>query len=196
MRTARASARLLVVFLITLLPVQVAALPIATRHDPRTPPPAPVAAPTVRLPSVRLVDDAQPPPDPCADYDALEAGHGEPTRQDTFNHEDARGYARWRMACVYHLGGGDPAHPVRGTYACLDDIWTEESGWYHLADGPNGPAGNTWGIPQAYPGDKMAADGPDWKTNPRVQVRWGLGYLWGTYWSKGRSTPHGCHAGY
>ncbi|MGO7983352.1 hypothetical protein ACC691_36485, partial [Rhizobium johnstonii] len=33
------------------------------------------------------------------------------------------------------------------------------------------------GIPQSLPGEKMATVGPDWATNARTQIIWGLGYL-------------------
>lgn len=128
---------------------------------------------------------AEPRPNPCYDYTDLEAGHAAPDRQGVFNHLDARGYARWRMACVYGWGTAQ--------YDCLDRLWTAESGWYHHADGPNGPAGNTWGIPQAYPGTKMATFGADWRDNPRTQVKWGLEYIAGRYRTP---TGTGCTAGY
>ena len=47
------------------------------------------------------------------------------------------------------------------------------------AGNPNG----SYGIPQAYPGSKMAAAGADWRTNPMTQVRWGLRYVNGRYGS-------------
>jgi hypothetical protein len=39
----------------------------------------------------------------------------------------------------------------------------------------------TYGIPQASPGAKMAAAGPDWLTNPQTQIRWGENYIRGQY---------------
>jgi hypothetical protein len=58
--------------------------------------------------------------------------------------------------------------------SCLDSLWTHESGWNHRAQNPSSGA---YGIPQALPGDKMAAYGDDWRTNPATQIRWGLDYL-------------------
>src|SRR5690348_4249617 len=36
-------------------------------------------------------------------------------------------------------------------------------------------------IPQANPGTKMATAGPDWRTNPQTQIRWGEDYIQRTY---------------
>ncbi|WP_319682781.1 transglycosylase SLT domain-containing protein [Streptomyces sp. AK02-01A] len=59
-------------------------------------------------------------------------------------------------------------------YRCLNRLWTRESGWNHRAGNPRSGA---YGIPQAYPAHKMASAGPDWRTNPRTQIRWGLKYI-------------------
>ena len=64
-------------------------------------------------------------------------------------------------------------------FACLVSLWNKESGWNAHAGRVNGP----YGIPQAYPGTKMAAAGGDWLNDHRVQIRWGIGYIagrWGT----------------
>ncbi|PRY66928.1 hypothetical protein B0I08_1089 [Glaciihabitans tibetensis] len=68
-------------------------------------------------------------------------------------------------------------------YDCLVSLWTKESGWNHLAENKSSGA---YGIPQSYPGNKMASAGADWKTNPATQIRWGIGYIAGRY-----STPCG-----
>ena len=47
-----------------------------------------------------------------------------------------------------------------------------------------GPVGNperAYGIPQADPGSKMAAEGSDWRTNPQTQIRWGEDYIQSRY---------------
>ena len=62
-------------------------------------------------------------------------------------------------------------------FSCLDDLWTQESGWNPLAENASG----AYGIPQALPGSKMASAGPDWQTNPTTQIKWGLGYIKSTY---------------
>jgi len=58
--------------------------------------------------------------------------------------------------------------------ACLDSLWTRESGWrVHASNSRTG----AYGIPQAVPGSKMSAYGADWRTNPVTQIQWGLGYI-------------------
>lgn len=63
-------------------------------------------------------------------------------------------------------------------FACLDKLWTKESGW--RVDATNRSSG-AYGIPQAYPGTKLATAGADWQTNPATQITWGLGYIAGRY---------------
>lgn len=63
-------------------------------------------------------------------------------------------------------------------FACLDALWTRESGW--RVDAQNRSSG-AYGIPQALPGSKMASAGADWQTNPATQIAWGLGYIAGRY---------------
>jgi hypothetical protein len=60
---------------------------------------------------------------------------------------------------------------------CLLPLWNQESGWRYNAENASG----AYGIPQALPGYKMASAGADWQTNPATQIRWGLGYIQGTY---------------
>lgn len=38
-----------------------------------------------------------------------------------------------------------------------------------------------YGIPQALPGEKMASEGADWKTNPVTQIKWMIKYVNGRY---------------
>jgi flagellar biosynthesis GTPase FlhF len=59
-------------------------------------------------------------------------------------------------------------------FSCLDSLWTKESRWSVSADNPTSTA---YGIPQALPGNRMAAYGKDWRTNPVVQIKWGLDYI-------------------
>jgi hypothetical protein len=59
-------------------------------------------------------------------------------------------------------------------FSCLRSLWQRESGWKVRADNPSSSA---YGIPQALPGAKMASAGPDWRTNPVTQIRWGLDYI-------------------
>lgn len=65
-------------------------------------------------------------------------------------------------------------------WPCLDELWSRESGWNHLAENPSSGA---YGIPQALPGSKMATAGGDWASNPATQIKWGLGYIAGRYGS-------------
>lgn len=65
-------------------------------------------------------------------------------------------------------------------FSCLSNLWQRESGWNPKAHNKSSGA---YGIPQALPGSKM---GKGWKTDAKVQVRWGLKYIKGRY-----STPCG-----
>jgi hypothetical protein len=72
-------------------------------------------------------------------------------------------------------------------FGCLVSLWKTESGWNLYASNPSSGA---YGIPQALPGAKMAAAGPDWQTNPATQIRWGLGYIKSTYGSPCAAEAH------
>ena len=61
----------------------------------------------------------------------------------------------------------------------LVQMWNRESGWNSRAANPSG----AYGIPQSMPGSKMASAGSDWATNPRTQIKWGLGYIKSRYGS-------------
>ncbi len=77
----------------------------------------------------------------------------------------AKSFARTALA---RFGWGQDQFPA------LDALWTGESGWnYRIANKSSG----AYGIPQALPGEKMASQGPDWRTNPATQILWGLGYI-------------------
>lgn len=64
-------------------------------------------------------------------------------------------------------------------FSCLVQMWNRESRWTTTAANSAG----AYGIPQALPGSKMASVGPDWQTNPRTQIIWGLGYIKSRYGS-------------
>jgi hypothetical protein len=64
-------------------------------------------------------------------------------------------------------------------FTCLVNLWNRESGWNTHAYNPSG----AYGIPQALPGSKMASFGGDWQNDYRVQIRWGLSYIKGSYGS-------------
>jgi hypothetical protein len=72
-------------------------------------------------------------------------------------------------------------------FNCLDRLWTRESGWNHRARNRYSGA---YGIPQALPGGKMRSAGRDWRTNPRTQISWGLGYIKHRYGSPCRAWRH------
>jgi len=65
-------------------------------------------------------------------------------------------------------------------FPCLYRLWMQESSW--RADALN-PDSGAYGIPQSLPADKMAAAGPDWRTNGDTQIDWGLSYIQGSYGS-------------
>lgn len=72
------------------------------------------------------------------------------------------------------------AHGWAGSeFSCLVSLWNRESGWNAHAANPSG----AYGIPQALPGSKMAADGGDWQNSYQTQITWGLGYISGSYGS-------------
>jgi hypothetical protein len=62
-------------------------------------------------------------------------------------------------------------------FTCLVMLWDRESGWNSHAENSSSGA---YGIPQALPGSKM---GVGWNTDYKVQIRWGLGYIAGSYGS-------------
>jgi len=79
---------------------------------------------------------------------------------------DPRDIARQIMANKYSWG--------EDQFSCYNSIIMRESKWIVSADNPHSSA---FGIPQALPGNKMAAFGADWRTNPATQIRWGLDYV-------------------
>lgn len=63
-------------------------------------------------------------------------------------------------------------------YSCLLQLWTHESGWRVNAYNSSSAA---YGIPQAWPGQKMATFGSDWMTSYVTQINWGLDYIKRSY---------------
>jgi len=61
---------------------------------------------------------------------------------------------------------------------CLYNLWMRESGWNVYAENT---ASGAYGIPQAYPGNKMSSVASDWQTDPTTQIKWGLGYIAARY---------------
>lgn len=63
---------------------------------------------------------------------------------------------------------------------CLATIidWETAGTWDPTIDfgGGHGNVHEAYGLPQANPGTKMASAGPDWRTDPRTQIEWMIGY--------------------
>lgn len=78
------------------------------------------------------------------------------------------------IGCTMTLEAGWDMNEV----GCLISLWDKESGWDESAYNSGSGA---YGIPQSLPGDKMAANGDDWETNPATQIAWGLDYIDGRY---------------
>jgi hypothetical protein len=81
----------------------------------------------------------------------------------------------------------------RSQFPPLQALWNQESGWRWNA---TNPISGAYGIPQSLPALKMAAAGPDWRTNPATQIRWGLGYIRGRYGSPAAAEAHELTAGW
>lgn len=62
-------------------------------------------------------------------------------------------------------------------FLCAHVLWDRESHWNVRAGTPSG----AYGVPQAYPGYKMARFGADWRTNAVTQVKWGRHYVKARY---------------
>ncbi|TNY35439.1 lytic transglycosylase domain-containing protein [Thermomonospora catenispora] len=78
-------------------------------------------------------------------------------------------------------------------FGCLVKLWDKESGWRTTAQNPTSGA---YGIPQALPGSKMASAGADWRTNPRTQIKWGLGYIKDRYGTPCAAWAHSQRVGW
>jgi len=80
--------------------------------------------------------------------------------------EGAKATAQSIMSSTYGWGADQ--------FACLDSLWTKESGWNYQASNASSGA---YGIPQSLPGSKMSTVADDWETNATTQVTWGLDYI-------------------
>jgi hypothetical protein len=78
-------------------------------------------------------------------------------------------------------------------FSCLEKLWNKESRWRTDADNPTSTA---YGIPQALPGNRMAAYGTDWRTNAVTQIKWGLDYIEATYGSPCSAWAHSTSRGW
>ncbi|MFF4346393.1 transglycosylase SLT domain-containing protein [Streptomyces sp. NPDC001530] len=70
--------------------------------------------------------------------------------------------------------------PDAAQYNAFSKIVEHESGWNPSATNASSGA---YGLVQALPASKMASAGPDWKTNPATQIKWGLDYMNSRYGS-------------
>lgn len=119
--------------------------------------------------SSRSTDDRRPEAD-LTKARALSTGSGvAETKTEDLSTADPRALARALMP-QYGISSSE--------FDCLDNIWSQESGWNVRADNPSSSA---YGIPQALPGSKMSSAGPNWVDNAETQIRWGLGYIRARY---------------
>lgn len=81
----------------------------------------------------------------------------------------------------------------RRQFRYLNWLWNRESGWNVYAENPYSAA---YGIPQAVPGSKMGTAGPNWRSNARTQIRWGLRYIRDRYGSPRRAWAHETGSGW
>lgn len=72
-------------------------------------------------------------------------------------------------------------------FSCLVKLWERESNWRVNATNRSSGA---YGIPQSLPASKLASAGPDWRTNPETQIKWGLGYIKSRYGSPCGALAH------
>lgn len=83
-------------------------------------------------------------------------------------------------------GGNDLRSQTYRTDPCLAWIVDQENRrWDPTLDygGGHGNVYESYGLPQANPGTKMASAGADWRTNPVTQLRWARGYAVARYGS-------------
>ena len=132
-------------------PKPVAPKPVAPKPSPPKPAPKPIAKPAPK---------PAPPPAPKP----------APTTVIVVTPGSAQAIAKSMM--------GAYGWNTTSSFSCLVNLWNGESGWRWNATNPSSGA---YGIPQAWPANKMATAGADWRTNPRTQIRWGMGYIKGRY---------------
>lgn len=72
-------------------------------------------------------------------------------------------------------------------YNNLVKLWQKESGWNAKARNKSSGA---CGIAQALPCKKMKSYGKDYRTNCKVQIRWGLDYIKKRYKTPSKAWQH------
>lgn len=95
-------------------------------------------------------------------------------RERSPHHFASKSYNRWYAQLYIKRVYGWNTY----NWKCLDKLWQMESGWNELSKNRRTGA---YGIPQALPGNKMAAMGRNWKKNPEVQIKWGASYIKSRY---------------
>ena len=84
----------------------------------------------------------------------------------TYSKKECKKYAHDLVVNKYHWSEKD--------YNNLVKLWQRESSWNAKAYNKRT---NSCGIPQAHPCSKMKKYGKDYKTNCKVQIKWGLNYI-------------------
>jgi hypothetical protein len=103
-------------------------------------------------------------------------------------HRGRRHWVRLQGSPWQIAGALMPAyHWTSWQFRYLNLLWMRESGWNRFAYNHSSGA---YGIPQAVPGDKMAAAGPDWRTSARTQIIWGMGYIQSRYGNPWNAWQH------
>lgn len=78
-------------------------------------------------------------------------------------------------------------------YNALVLLWYRESGWNPNAVNKKSGA---CGVPQSLPCKKMASEGSDYRTNYKIQVRWGLKYIKNRYGNPSNAWKHSQKTGW
>ncbi|WP_029678361.1 G5 domain-containing protein [Bifidobacterium sp. 7101] len=87
---------------------------------------------------------------------------------------DGLWHASSELAQAYAGGAAAQRGWTGSQFSDLVKLWDKESHWLWNAENKNSGA---YGIPQAYPGSKMAKYGPNWRDDAAVQIDWGLYYI-------------------
>lgn len=78
-------------------------------------------------------------------------------------------------------------------YECLVKLWNRESSWNPYAVNKRTGA---CGIPQSLPCKKMRSFGKDYKTNYKIQIKWGLNYIKNRYGTPANAWNHSQRKGW
>jgi hypothetical protein len=125
------------------------------------------AAPAEPVEKTEAAEVPEPEPEPAAE-ESTESSSSGPSVDIAADCSEYSG--NQAIGCTMTLEAGWDMDEV----GCLISLWDKESGWDESAYNSSSGA---YGIPQSLPGDKMAANGDDWETNPATQIKWGLNYM-------------------